>query len=71
MNPVITSLGDLDAPSALAVIATHWVEQVARGVIRFDPDQIFTRSITSDDGMLAFKVIFNAARKDRGQSKVA
>jgi hypothetical protein len=52
-------------------IASHWITEMSRGHIRFEPDQVFTRSIYDENTGIEFKLIFNAARKNRGQSKAA
>jgi len=52
-------------------IATHWITELSRGCIRFDPEQVFTRSVRDAASGMEFMLIFNAARKGRGQSKAA
>jgi hypothetical protein len=60
-----------EAKLSLPEIATHWISELNRGCIRFDPDQVFTRSVYDDASGIEFKLIFNAARKNRGQTKAA
>lgn len=59
------------AELSFSTIAAHWIAEMSRGHIRFEPDQVFTRSVYDENGGIEFKLIFNAARKNRGQSKAA
>ena len=60
-----------EAKPSFSRIATHWITELSRGCIRFDPDQVFTRSVHDDASGMEFMLIFNAARKNRGQGKAA
>jgi hypothetical protein len=60
-----------EAKLSLPKIATHWITELSRGRILFDPDQVFSRSVCDDAGGMEFKLIYNAARKNRGQSRAA
>jgi hypothetical protein len=62
---------EVEAKLSLPEIATHWISELSRGCIRFDAGQVFTRSVYDDASGIEFKLIFNAARKNRGQSKAA
>ena len=55
----------------LGVIAQHWVGQWALGKLHYDPNRVVSRWVTSSDrDAMRFRLIYNAARKDRGQAKV-
>jgi hypothetical protein len=56
---------------SLAKIATHWIAEMGRGHVLFAPGEVFTRSVHDATFGIEFKLIFNAARAKRGQSKAA
>jgi hypothetical protein len=72
MNPeTVIRSSENTVELSFSKIANHWIAEMSRGHVRFEPDQVFTRSVHAEIGGTEFKLIFNAARKNRGQSKAA